>query len=68
MLYVEGANAQHERFTSLQNKLFNHVGTFQSISEKATTNELQFHMPSFEVQANLPEIVQKCVVINLNVS
>ena len=64
MLYVEDADAQCE-LTHIHNNHLNKVHTFKPISVKTTTNALQLNMPSFEFQADLPEIAGRYVYKHL---
>ena len=64
MLYVEDADAQRE-LTHIHNNHLNKVCTFKPISVKTTTNALQLNMPSFEFQADLPEIAGRYVYKHL---
>ena len=64
MLYVEDADAQRE-LTHIHNNHLNKVRTFKPISVKTTTNALQLNMPSFEFQADLPEIAGRYVYKHL---
>ena len=60
MLYVDDADAQCE-LTHIHINHLNKVCTFKPISVKTTTNALEFNMPSFEFQANLPEVAGRYV-------
>ena len=60
MLYVEDADAQ-SGLSHIHTNHLNKVHTFKPISVKTTTNALQLNMPSFEFQADLPEIAERSV-------
>ena len=64
MLYVDDADAQCE-LTHINSNHLNKVCTFKPISVKTTTNALQINMPSFEFQADLPEIAGRYVYKHL---